>query len=263
MEREEIAIKQVKRNLNACSHVLTYGNTSVWNRLKSYSTSLIIVNTNKSVSNDDRILRAIKQEEENQIIVDKYLIILEQLNKETAEVVRYVYFDKDLTIEDISEIMSMNERTVQRLLRDAIHQIAVLDNDIDYSIYDLERYYSQSNKIGYVIKKTVNIIIKNQNKYLDKVITEFCQPLSKLDLIDFYSNRNEEFSNYQKRKIQQAVIIIAYCMDINNLDDITFIDMMRRTRLSENKINKIIEFKRKVLPIKDSSIIKKNIKAKL
>ena len=71
------------------------------------------------------------------------------------------------------------------------------------------------------------------------------------------------FSNYQKRKIQQAVIIIAYCMDINNLDDITFIDMMRRTRLSENKINKIIEFKRKVLPIKDSSIIKKNIKAKL
>ena len=27
--------------------------------------------------------------------------------------------------------------------------------------------------------------------------------------------------------------------------------------LSENKINKIIEFKRKVLPIKDSSIIKK------
>lgn len=263
MEREEIAIKQVKRNLNVCNHVLTYGNTSVWNRLKSYSTSLIIVNTNKSVSNDDRILRAIEQEEENQIIVDKYLIILEQLNKETAEVVRYVYFDKDLTIEDISEIMSMNERTVQRLLRDAIHQIAVLDNDIDYSIYDLERYYSQSNKIGYVIKKTVNIIIKNQNKYLDKVITEFCQPLSKLDLIDFYSNKNEEFSNYQKRKIQQAVIIIAYCMDINNLDDITFIDMMRRTRLSENKINKIIEFKRKVLPIKDSSIIKKNIKAKL
>ena len=108
---------------------------------------MIIVNTNKSVSNDDRILRAIKQEEENQIIVDKYLIILEQLNKETAEVVRYVYFDKDLTIEDISEIMSMNERTVQRLLRDAIHQIAVLDNDIDYSIYDLERYYSQSNKM--------------------------------------------------------------------------------------------------------------------
>lgn len=52
-------------------------------------------------------------------------------------------------------------------------------------------------------------------------------------------------------------------MDINNLDDITFIDMMRRTRLSENKIKKIIEFKRKVLPIKDSSIIKKNIKAKL
>ena len=44
--------------------------------------------------------------------------------------------------------MSMNERTVQRLLRDAIHQIAVLDNDIDYSIYDLERYYSQSKKIG-------------------------------------------------------------------------------------------------------------------
>lgn len=121
--------------------------------IKSYSTSLIIVNTNKSVSNDDRILRAIKQEEENQIIVDKYLIILEQLNKETAEIVRYVYFDKDLTIEDISEIMSMNERTVQRLLRDALHQIAVLDNDIDYSIYDLERYYSQSNKIGYVIKK--------------------------------------------------------------------------------------------------------------
>ena len=88
------------------------------------------------------------------------------------------------------------------------------------------------------------------------------------DLIGELQNKAEDEFGQQKRGVK------IRCVDFdnngpyifyneNNLDDITFIDMMRRTRLSGNKINKIIEFKRKVLPIKDSSIIKKNIKAKL
>ena len=88
------------------------------------------------------------------------------------------------------------------------------------------------------------------------------------DLIEELQNKAEDEFGQQKRGVKIRYVdfdnngpYVFY--NENNLDDITFIDMMRRTRLSENKINKIIEFKRKVLPIKDSSIIKKNIKAKL
>ena len=82
------------------------------------------------------------------------------------------------------------------------------------------------------------------------------------DLIEELQNKAEDEFGQQKRGVKIRYVdfdnngpYVFY--NENNLDDITFIDMMRRTRLSENKINKIIEFKRKVLPIKDSSIIKK------
>ena len=112
----------------------------------NYSTSLIVVSSDKKIFTDNRILLAIEEEEANSYLIDSYMNIVNQLDKDARSIISFAYMTNHYTVNVIASILSMSERNVQRILSDSLRMIAYLDPDINFTINDLKDYYYTRNK---------------------------------------------------------------------------------------------------------------------
>lgn len=241
----EYQIQEVKKKLMKCRALLRYGNASVWDRISSYSTSLITVTNNSSGTlNNNKILRAIEQEECNKILIDNYMHIVNQLNQDARTIINLAYMTNHYSVEKISETLHMSVRNVQRILSDSLRVIAYLDSDIDYTINDLYEYYHSKSKTCLVIKKTVESLIKNNESFIKKLLTD--ELISIEELYAYYSK--DITDKYKKRKILRTIYLIALTFEIINEKD--YIELMNHTqeRITniEKKIKKARLFQKKL-----------------
>ena len=246
LDSKEKQIRIVKQKLRQCRCLLNHGTSSVWNRISSYSTSLITVNSDKSFSkSDERILQAIKDEEAQEELINSYTCIIEQLDNDAKEIMKLGYIEDTLTIEELAIVMNMSTRTVQRIIADSLHIIAVLDPEIDFTIEDLKDYYIERGlKPISIIKKTVYTFIKQNKEYVTKLLSDE-KNITIDELIHFYLG-DKNFTRYERRKLLRATYSIAY--NISFIDENEYAEVMYHTSATGHLIQ---------------SNIKKNIKAEL
>lgn len=229
MGKEEIAVKKVKSNLHQCRHILTYGNETVWDRLSSYSTSLITVNTDKTFSkSDNRILKALEDEEENAKLVQRYVAIINCLDNDSKIIINMAFMKDHMTIEQISNKMGISIRTTQRLLAESFRVIAYMDGEIDYTREDLNSYYMKDNGTVSAIKKTVYSLLRSNEVDLSD------ENVSVKDVLAFYERGVDIQSQYEKRKMLRVIYGIAY--KTLTIDEDMYITLMLRSQASTKEI---------------------------
>ncbi|RGD76139.1 hypothetical protein [Thomasclavelia ramosa] len=253
----EKQVYKVKQKLLKCRSLLSYGNASVWDRISSYSTSLIVVSSDKKKFADNRILLAIEEEEANSYLIDSYMNIVNQLDKDARSIVSFAYMKNHYTVNVIASILSMSERNVQRILSDSLRMIAYLDPDIDFTINDLKNYYyyTRNKKNNLVIKRTVFVLIKNHYATVKELLIG--EEISFDDLQAYYSNKIE--SKFEQRKVLRVIYYLAFAFE--TIEENEFIELMKHTQASKKEINRKLK-KVRLHQINDG-LNKKNIKAEL
>lgn len=251
----EYQIQEVKKKLIKCRALLKYGNASVWDRISSYSTSLITVTSNTNTFNNNKILKAIEQEELNTNLIDNYMNIVNQLNQDAKKIINLAYMTNHYTVEEIAYSVHMSVRNVQRILADTLRIIAYLDTEIDYTINDLYNYYqSKKKKRCLVIKKTVEYLIKDNYRLINDLLIN--ETIKIEDLQEYYSKSIE--NKYKKRKVLRSIYLIALTFQI--IDEDEYIDLMKHTQERMTNIEKKIK-KSRLFQRNFNNQIKKNIKA--
>lgn len=230
----EKQVYKVKQKLLKCRSLLSYGNASVWDRISSYSTSLIVVSSDKKKFADNRILLAIEEEEANSYLIDSYMNIVNQLDKDARSIVSFAYMKNHYTVNVIASILSMSERNVQRILSDSLRMIAYLDPDIDFTINDLKNYYyyTRNKKNNLVIKRTVFVLIKNHYATVKELLIG--EEISFDDLQAYYSNKIE--SKFEQRKVLRVIYYLAFAFE--TIEENEFIELMKHTQASKKEINR-------------------------
>lgn len=252
----EKQVYKVKQKLLKCRSLLSYGNASVWDRISNYSTSLIVVSSDKKIFTDNRILLAIEEEEANSYLIDSYMNIVNQLDKDARSIVSFAYMKNHYTVNVIASILSMSERNVQRILSDSLRMIAYLDPDIDFTINDLKKYYyTRNKKNNLVIKRTVFVLIKNHYATVKELLIG--EEISFDDLQAYYSNKIE--SKFEQRKVLRVIYYLAFAFE--TIEENEFIELMKHTQASKKEINRKLK-KVRLHQINDG-LNKKNIKAEL
>ena len=131
------AIEMVKKNLKRYALLKQYP-LDYLDRLQSFSSSLIRVSDNPSYHSNQKqlkMLRELKNEEEDNLFIEKYDYLLSSLVPENSSNLFRIYFEH----EKIIAIREENQN-IYYLINKSYEMLACLDEDIDYTIDDYAAY---------------------------------------------------------------------------------------------------------------------------
>ena len=129
------AIEMVKKNLKRYALLKQYP-LDYLDRLQSFSSSLIRVSDNPSYHSNQKqlkMLRELKNEEEDNLFIEKYDYLLSSLVPENSSNLFRIYFEH----EKIIAIREENQN-IYYLINKSYEMLACLDEDIDYTIDENE-----------------------------------------------------------------------------------------------------------------------------
>lgn len=208
------AIACVKRNLKRYAYLKLYP-MNYLERLQSFSSSLIKVDKDKTMNTKDvHMLQELEHEEEDYQLIIKYDYLLSSLLPENSSNLFRIYFEG----ERIVAIREENQN-IFKIVNKSYEMLAVLDDDIDYTIDDYATYlkYEQSirNRGGWNVKKEAlaylesyqNGLYKNE---IDLVLNRIPKKEKEL-LMDYIENGNQRnYTSYEYRSIRRGLLIFAY-----------------------------------------------------
>ena len=209
------AIEMVKKNLKRYALLKQYP-LDYLDRLQSFSSSLIRVSDNPSYHSNQKqlkMLRELKNEEEDNLFIEKYDYLLSSLVPENSSNLFRIYFEH----EKIIAIREENQN-IYYLINKSYEMLACLDEDIDYTIDDYAAYIhyelSLKNRGGWSVKKEVLKYIEGYKdgiyrNEIDTILEKI--PEDERNCLNNYINQEDTFyTSYDYRRIKRGILTFAY-----------------------------------------------------
>lgn len=214
--KRDDAIESVKRNLRRYAEIKRFPET-IEERVKSFSSFIINVNGNEvSANNENLLMKALVNEEDDKKFEHKYDSLLSCLCPENTEYIIRIY----LRNEKIVAIKDENNN-IYKLLKNVYEILACLDEEIDYTLEDYSTYRSyeltKARNNSWELKKVViNYLtnFKSSNLYQEKINRAINMiPEQERYLLLRYINEDNTYTAYEYRKIKRAILLFAYFFD--------------------------------------------------
>lgn len=211
LKREE-AIQNVKYNLRKYAELKTLPRV-LEDRVSSFSSFLINVTADSAAhTEDNKILRALINEEEDKEFIKKYDYLLTCLCPESNNYLIRVYFNN----EKIQAIKEENSN-IWYSLKDAYEILACLDENIEYTIEDYTLLKDYENKNKNYASKVRSLALEYLKTFKNSEHhEEINQALLKTperernQLMKYINEDNTNLTSYQYRMVLRGILIFAY-----------------------------------------------------
>lgn|GEM_PF-3267163 len=240
IEKEELAIEDVKRNLREFELMIDLGITNVIDRVSSGRGSLISVSNDIGFISSDSYTRAIIQEEDDICFYKKQISIIDSLDEPFKEVI----VNRHIKMYKISVLRYGNDEIVGRaniyeVLREAYVRIALLDEEIDYNFNDFKVIRLQKKKNQTAIREIVKIILsKLRQELINSELSS--ESIYALDIINSmptelksivysYINNDLIYSSTDYKYLKKAILLFAHHHSSINYDNNQYISDLKKT----------------------------------
>ena len=233
------AIEEVKERLNLIASFYELGVPSIIDRVPSFTTSLLQVNTSGSNSSNDlgsKVTTANCAEELDFEFFGKYKKIIASLKEPYKDAITQIYINSKKLV----ELKKKNDHIDERL-NEAYLQIAVLDDTIPYSISDylaFRKYEQEQRAIKNTNKKEAIELIQlycfntskanEMNRYTSEIL-ELLPETDREELILYIHNQNNKRSAYQYRLVNRAILSFAFLHKKFEYSEADYVEDLRKT----------------------------------
>ncbi len=151
MTKREMAIDEVKKNLDEVAIYFKFGIPTITELTQSGNVSVIAINNDKPQGSgiyQNPIIKALEIEEETKEFINEQLMYINMLAKEYKSIIVYRYL-KNISINKIQHYVEFEYYSKNKLYAmhdEALEMIAVLNNKINYTLKDYINFKTSKKK---------------------------------------------------------------------------------------------------------------------